>query len=284
MTILDNIRPTKKHLVFDLVESAGLDMTDWVASSNDKRGPKANPKYCYDWSFVQQKQVVILNLWHPGMALEAGDIVERGNFRADAKSHRGTGGKVKWFERAKKLDEALQEALRDNLPVRVIINDGIRRKPGDPNATKSVVFKRELDPEPWTIAEYDWKTGAHVLKRGIVTAQFVDQFDIQQSEKADAEKREQSGTVFVRDPRVRNLVKQRSNGRCEFCGEPGFEMASGAIYLETHHIVPLSEGGPDTIENVIALCPLDHRMAHYSHDHIKRRAELKKTLKKIILA
>ncbi|SFO95663.1 hypothetical protein [Qipengyuania nanhaisediminis] len=49
MKVLDEIKPSKKHLVYDLVESAGLDMADWIASSNDRRGPKANPKYCYDW-------------------------------------------------------------------------------------------------------------------------------------------------------------------------------------------------------------------------------------------
>lgn len=134
--------------------------------------------------------------------------------------------------------------------------------------------KRELDPEPWTIAEYDWKSGEHVLKRGIVAAKFVDQFDIEQSEKADPKKRDLNGSAFVRDPNVRNKVKQRSKGLCEFCGKIGFTMPSGAIYLETHHVVPLSEGGPDDEWNVVALCPLDHRMAHYSHDHAHRRKVL----------
>ncbi|SFO95676.1 HNH endonuclease [Qipengyuania nanhaisediminis] len=215
------------------------------------------------------------------MVVEDGQIVERGNFRADAESHRGPGGKAKWYERAKKLDDALQEALRDNLPVRVIINDGNRRKPGDPKAKASVVLKRELDPEPWTIAEYDWNTGAHVLKRGILPTRFVDQFDIEQSEKADPKKRDQRGSVFVRDPRVRSIVKERSQGRCEYCGELGFKMVSGATYLETHHVVPLSEGGADTVFNVVALCPVDHRKAHYSHDHIKLREELLKVLEQL---
>jgi hypothetical protein len=26
-----------------------------------------NPKYCYDWSFVELGKVVVLNLWHHSM-------------------------------------------------------------------------------------------------------------------------------------------------------------------------------------------------------------------------
>jgi 5-methylcytosine-specific restriction protein A len=30
-------------------------------------------------------------------------------------------------------------------------------------------------------------------------------------------------------------------------------------YLETHHVISLSEQGPGKVTNVIALCPNDHR-------------------------
>jgi 5-methylcytosine-specific restriction protein A len=33
--------------------------------------------------------------------------------------------------------------------------------------------------------------------------------------------------------------------------------------LEVHHKKQLSEGGEDTVENAIALCPNCHREAHY---------------------
>ncbi|MCQ9156197.1 HNH endonuclease [Acidomonas methanolica] len=56
---------------------------------------------------------------------------------------------------------------------------------------------------------------------------------------------------------------KRAHGRCEHCDQPGFRRGDGAVYLETHHIVPLHEGGPDRVDNVIALCPNDHREAHY---------------------
>jgi len=33
-------------------------------------------------------------------------------------------------------------------------------------------------------------------------------------------------------------------------------------HRDIHHIVPLNEGGPDTVENKIPLCPNCHRMTH----------------------
>lgn len=62
---------------------------------------------------------------------------------------------------------------------------------------------------------------------------------------------------------VRQLVMARSQGRCEWCGQPGFTKHDGQVYLESHHVVPLHQDGDDTIDNVIALCPNDHRLAHY---------------------
>lgn len=274
MSVLEDIRPSKRLLVFDLVEEAGLDMTDWIASSNDPRGPKANPKYCYEWSFVEPGKVVILNLWHESMTDDGQSVTESGNFRADAEKHRGPKGNAKWFQRGVKLDKALQTALRDNLPIRVIINSGERRKPSGKKASR--VLARQLDPKPWTIAEYDWSSGAHVLHRGIIDREFVDQFDIQQVEKSAPNKREQTGSVYVRDPKVRDEVKQRARGRCEYCGELGFAMESGALYLETHHIEPLSEGGEDSSRNVIALCPKHHRMAHFGCEAGEMRKEMKR--------
>jgi 5-methylcytosine-specific restriction protein A len=97
---LQAIRPTTRHQVFDLVKVAGFDITDWIESSNDPRGYSANPKYCYEWSFIQPKKLVILNLWHSAMREEAGRIVQRNNFRADVEYHRTVTKKAAWAKRA----------------------------------------------------------------------------------------------------------------------------------------------------------------------------------------
>lgn len=73
--------------------------------------------------------------------------------------------------------------------------------------------------------------------------------------------------VYARDPRVRAFVLQRASGVCESCEFPApFETESGLPYLEVHHIVPLADGGSDTVENAAALCPNCHRRAHHGAD------------------
>jgi 5-methylcytosine-specific restriction protein A len=57
MSILQDLRPTKKSLVMDLLKEAGCDVRAWA----DYGGPPAaNPKYCYNWSFEQPGEFVVL--------------------------------------------------------------------------------------------------------------------------------------------------------------------------------------------------------------------------------
>ena len=81
-----------------------------------------------------------------------------------------------------------------------------------------------------------------------------------------------AGLRYMRDQKVRDHARLRADGRCEFCNELGFESDDGTRYLECHHIISLAKQGPDHLSNVIALCPKDHREAHYG----KRRDELEK--------
>lgn len=92
----------------------------------------------------------------------------------------------------------------------------------------------------------------------------IDDLDIPPAGR-DAPERFQlrGGTGYRRDAAVRSYVIQRSKGRCEHCGALGFEMADGSFYVEAHHVIALSAQGPDTVNNVIALCPAHHRQAHY---------------------
>jgi hypothetical protein len=82
----------------------------------------------------------------------------------------------------------------------------------------------------------------------------------------DPEYRRRMAGVYSRDQAVRNAVLKRANGNCEFCGAEGFTTNKGSRFLETHHVISLSEQGPDRVRNVIALCPNDHRRAHFGVD------------------
>lgn len=72
-----------------------------------------------------------------------------------------------------------------------------------------------------------------------------------------------SSYAFKRDSKVRFAVIKRAHGKCEYCGKSGFLMSSGDRYIEAHHVIALAKQGPDTLRNVIALCPEHHREAHY---------------------
>jgi 5-methylcytosine-specific restriction endonuclease McrA len=66
-----------------------------------------------------------------------------------------------------------------------------------------------------------------------------------------------------RNPYVAELAKRKAKGICQLCKNPApFNDKDGKPYLETHHIVWISEGGEDTIENCTALCPNCHKKMH----------------------
>jgi len=71
--------------------------------------------------------------------------------------------------------------------------------------------------------------------------------------------------AYERDPLVIAIARMRAAYRCEIdsCAHPIFETAGGAPYTEVHHIIPLSDGGPDTIDNVACLCAAHHREVHF---------------------
>ena len=74
-----------------------------------------------------------------------------------------------------------------------------------------------------------------------------------------------TSTSFVRDPDVIAEALFRAEGQCEECKKeaPFFRKSDGRPYLEVHHKIPLANGGKDTIDNVLALCPNCHRKAHF---------------------
>lgn len=77
-------------------------------------------------------------------------------------------------------------------------------------------------------------------------------------------------TAYKRNADVIVEVLERAKGNCERCSNPApfIRESDGTHYLEVHHKIPLSEGGEDTVENAIALCPNCHREMHYG---IKKR-------------
>lgn len=88
--------------------------------------------------------------------------------------------------------------------------------------------------------------------------------------------------VFVRDAQVKAWVLQEANGRCERCSSAApFVLPNGLPYLEVHHIQRLTDGGPDTVENAVALCPNCHRLLHLSKDADAQQRVLSEKLSRL---
>jgi hypothetical protein len=88
-----------------------------------------------------------------------------------------------------------------------------------------------------------------------------------------------AGFRYQRDEEVRRFVIEQAKGACEYCCELGFLLPDGSHYLEAHHIIALAKQGPDTVDNVIALCPSDHREAHYGKKAIAMENQMVEIIK-----
>lgn len=258
MPIPTELKPTEQHRVIDLVRQAGIDVSDWANYEHGRENPGANPKYCYEWAFVESGVQVVLNLWHEAMLEVNGGTEQHFNFRDAAASQEKNGARK---ARRRRMEQAVALAYGSGLPVRVIVLDGTRQANGKPTR----VSARVLDPLPWAVTKYDDTTGEVILRRGVAASAYADQFSLPPPD-GKLGKREVTATVRDRDPEVRRFALQRARGKCQFCGAPGFQLSDGSTFLETHHVIPLSEDGPDSARNVVALCPNHHREAHYGSE------------------
>ncbi len=74
-------------------------------------------------------------------------------------------------------------------------------------------------------------------------------------------------TTFIRNEYVKAETINRANGICESCSKPApfIRKSDRTPYLEVHHKLPLAEGGEDTLENTVGICPHCHRNEHFGN-------------------
>jgi len=92
-------------------------------------------------------------------------------------------------------------------------------------------------------------------------------------------------TAFKRNQFVVIETIERANGKCELCCKdaPFVKIKDKTPFLEVHHVNPLANGGEDTLNNTVALCPNCHREAHLGINKDKIKKKLFRVLKKYSL-
>jgi 5-methylcytosine-specific restriction protein A len=276
MSALAEVKPISRQRVMDLVQTAGVDVSEWGNFRGGQQKAASNPKYCYEWSFVEAGQLVILNLWYENMHPDKGRIIQKLDLRRRATDLAKTSSASVWKARALKVDQAIQTAYRQQLPIRVIVCDGKMRQAGDPDAKASQVQKRLLDPMPWAVTAYDWATGRCTLVRGAVPRVPLESPVDEELEGFEGESRRRFVIHRKREAKVRGLkiaeALRNNNGRL-ICEVPSCEFdflarygALGEGYAQVHHKLPLSgapkEGRKVRLRDLAVVCANCHVMIH----------------------
>lgn len=114
-----------------------------------------------------------------------------------------------------------------------------------------------IDDEAFKSYEKSQRAKVRVLTRDELKAR------AKECSKIVASSRDVTSTTYVRDPNIAEYAKECAGGICQLCGNPApFKDRNGSPYLESHHIIWLSAGGADSVDNTIALCPNCHRKMH----------------------
>lgn len=80
--------------------------------------------------------------------------------------------------------------------------------------------------------------------------------------KSKPAKRPARADDFVRNPYVAAYVKRMADGNCDLCRKPAPFEKDGQPFFHCHHVLWLARGGPDIIQNAVALCPNCHERMH----------------------
>lgn len=138
------------------------------------------------------------------------------------------------------------------------ITDGLRAVGLDnPSECVALIVQRNSVVLPATEPHELQRRAAALAAAGVSSASAAGNTTPTKSERVVLE--------FARSPAVVAEVQRIAAGRCELCGcAAPFLRADGSPYLEVHHVRMLAEGGADTVDNAVALCPTCHRLLHHA--------------------
>lgn len=258
--ILESLRPTEKPTVMELVRDAGLDVSDWARYDGT---PSANPAFCYEWCF-EQEGIFVFNIWLEEIEVEGEQLVLQLNMRKAALEAEGPRR-----NRARRFDSAVRRAYETRSLSRAVILD---RPLG---STKGATVRR-LDKTPWTVTDYDERSGDFVLKRGIHSPASAALPETQERARIEGQLARRLVKHRRREAKLRDAKIEKHRREHDdrlSCEVPGcgfdFEATYGALgrgYAQVHHLIPLAsldaEGEEVRLEDLAIVCANCHAMLH----------------------
>lgn len=179
--ILETLKPRTKETIYDLLQQIDISTDEWLTKENGEEvdNVKANPNYCYNWSFGSIQEGFALCIWHGTLELIDGQVIFEENLRelsrqlqaAARQATKETAKRTRSITqatRARAFDDALNVCYARGLTVSVILTEGDRRSREELGTSSSHVLYRSLDPIKWYVHSYDNSTGAARMVRGIL--------------------------------------------------------------------------------------------------------------------
>lgn len=136
-------------------------------------------------------------------------------------------------------------------------------------------YKRRSQPGGWAVVHKVKKIDNPISKeeyeeeydKQLATSKYLVRGREERLEKANKRPEEIQviSRAFKRNADVVTAVLDRANGFCEKCEckAPFIRAKDNTPYLEVHHVIQLANGGEDSVENAIAVCPNCHRELHF---------------------
>lgn len=136
---------------------------------------------------------------------------------------------------------------------------------GDKDERKREAIRFELEPVGGAEIEIESGTPSSLSEEELFEK--AKQSAPRATNSSSARSRSSETRSYPRSEVVKEFALRHADGECQGCeNNAPFVDESGDPFLEVHHLHRRADGGPDTPENVIALCPNCHRRRHHGRD------------------